>query len=301
MSDLERLKQMDPAEVQKRTYIAPKVLADLLEGRFDRLGLRAKAVGLVNILERELELDLRELRRQIDEYYGTQEQAEIEKLERLEEERKHSWIGWSLAVLLLIAMAGGYYYYFLKQKSSQEEPDPAKHPDPTYFAFETPSQPTPPLIQDQVLAEESSSSEEAESSSARQEEPSSQSSSSSSKVSSSKAAMEEQEVVPFQEEASSSLAFAPSSLRILPKSKLWVGVIYLDTYERKQYLTAQPIELNGSRDLLIVTGHGLLTIEAGSQRHELNKRGKQRFLYKDGSLEPIDAKTFRDYNRGRNW
>ncbi len=105
-----------------------------------------------------------------------------------------------------------------------------------------------------------------------------------------------------QEEASSSSeAVVYEDVVIRPRTKVWLGVIDAQTHKRYTRTTAQPWELDGNRSWLIVTGHGLLSIECGGVNASFAQRDRLLFLYEDGKCREIDAQEFRARNGGRIW
>lgn len=88
---------------------------------------------------------------------------------------------------------------------------------------------------------------------------------------------------------------------IRPRTKVWLGVIDAKTHKRYTRTTAQPWRLDGSKEWLIVTGHGLLSLECGGIDASFAQRDRLLFLYEDGKCRQIDAAEFRARNRGRIW
>lgn len=287
MSDIEKLKQMDPEEVYKKTYIAPKMVQALVEEDFKKIGNKSKALGFVKILERELGLDLGELRQRIEEYYG--DAVEYSQAFAINEKshiqhRSPLLFLFILAVLLIIGGIVGYRYL----ASSQ--------PKPSQQSFLAQSQPSFSNISS------SQSSSSAMATIETNESNQSQSLASSSEANlTTEANVSEVSESNESEVAEEPVASPPPQITLIPRKKLWVGIVYLDDYKRKNYITSSPIELNTSRDQLIVTGHGVLDIDIDGNITKYNSRHKLRFLYRARELEPIDAATFRQYNRGKNW
>ena len=274
---------MDPNEVFHKTYIAPKVLKNLLNGEFDKIGSRAKALGFVNILERELHLDLSELREMIQNYYDTHQEEPIQQKtqEPISKEESTSSLKYFVGVVVLLVLIGAYWGYakFGTTKKSvhsiQKSSEEVHSTQSSVSSKEDNMSATAPVLK----TNESNASEENISQPSVQESNESNESTNSEKIAS----------------------FKPPSIVLIPKKKLWVGIIYLDNYKKKVYITDSPIELNTSRDQLIVTGHGLFELGIDNNITDYKKRHKVRFLYRAGEIEEIDAKTFKEYNRGKNW
>lgn len=295
MSDLEKLKQLDPQEVFQKTYIAPKVLQQLINQDFSKIGNRAKALGFVTILERELGLDLSELRSKIEEFYGHREDGSISKTKEKEKKSSNIWIVW---IVFLLVVGVGIAVYWSKNISVQIESQKKEQSgffdvneseeNKTIFDSNESKKSVTEMIQRSDRFQKEPSNETNESNSTREMNE---------KIESNHIFQSNKDGnVTIQKEG----AFLPT-ITIVPKRKIWIGIIYLDNYKRKNYLTNKPIELNTSRDQLIVTGHGFFSIEVDGHRRDLNKTEKVRMLYRAGKIEIIDTTTFKHYNRGKNW
>ncbi len=319
---------MNPEEIYKKTFLLPKVIKALAEEDFDQLGNRTKALGFVSILERELHLDLSDLREKIEQHFakdGGKYDRVLEPGKTVSKDKTKL-----LLLLLLLSLLGAILYYLfygdenlvkkmegyfessssssiqalLSSSSSessqvtqppQEEPKEVEKEETLELTEKTTTAAIQTAFQQQDRFQEQEKPKEEEVSSIQE--------SSSSSAVSIVAEVSSSSIEVIEEETSSSSEKAiPTSLEIVPKAKLWIGVIYLDNHSKKTYLTSSPVQLDTTRDQLIYTGHGRFKIVAdGEVIEDLNSRGKQRFIYKDGQLEKIDRQTFRSYNRGRDW
>ncbi len=284
MSDFEKLKSMDIEEIHKKTYIARKNLKALLKKDFSKFD-RLKALGFVKIIEREFGLDLSELKEEIRDYFDKKESKkekieekveEVKKVEDRESNKKNLLIG---IIVVLIAL---FTIFFQSNKQST-----SKSISKSIEKNETNVTKKEPI----TIVEKNLSSKEA---SKIDETNISQSSQSSL----------EENTTEKNQTIKKSLSIKKSTIpkiTLIPKSKIWVGVIYLDNFRKKNYLTSLPIELNSSRDFLLLTGHGMLKIDIDSNITDYNSPKRLRFLYKDGNFTKIDEETFKEYNRGKNW
>lgn len=280
MSDIEKLKEMDLEEVHKKTYIAPKMLQALIEEDFKSLGNKSKALGFVKILERELDLDLGELRQKIEEYYANLVERPQDSVVEKPSKEKNFLLYFGVVVLLITGGAIlGYRYFTPSTPSSQSlksEPNFLASSSSSSLVFSASSS-SPLALTTQSSSSEGNSTLALSSESNRNE------------------------VEQTSESIKKPFSLTPPSITLIPRKKLWVGIVYLDNHKRKVYVTTSPIELNTSRDQLIVTGHGVLDIDIDGNITKYNSRHKLRFLYRANELEPIDAITFKQYNRGKNW
>lgn len=94
---------------------------------------------------------------------------------------------------------------------------------------------------------------------------------------------------------------ATTYLTIVPRARLWMGIIDLSNRKRSVEITKDPVELNASKPWLLVFGHGHFNIENGEQELKFKRQGKIRLLFEDGLVSEIDAEEYKARNGGRNW
>ena len=305
MSDFEKFKKIDEEEIFKKTYIAPKILRSLKEEKFESLCSKSRTMGFISILERELHLDLSELRQKALDYFAQHpdEQCDFEINEQVQKRKKRPFVKF---LLFLLLVAGAYAIYNTIQNKDEIKDLFIQN----FFASSSSSsvqQSSSFIVAKDEIGQSSIDSSSEQNMSSKQSS-STNSSSEEMAVSSEQEQNSSQEqnqtTVLVQEQNLSSSSSSKSALpqiTITPKQKVWVGIIYLDNYKKEQKITSLPIELNSSRDQLIVTGHGKLQISIDGQIKDFDTVKKQRFIYKDGSLEVIDKKSFKQYNKGRDW
>jgi hypothetical protein len=90
-------------------------------------------------------------------------------------------------------------------------------------------------------------------------------------------------------------------LEIFPKSKIWIGMIDLETFKKDQRLTADSIVLDTNRSWLLLFGHGYVDIQHNDERIKYADENRIRFLYEDGMLRELTRKEFKEFNRGQEW
>lgn len=91
------------------------------------------------------------------------------------------------------------------------------------------------------------------------------------------------------------------TLSIVTKTKVWIGYIELQTNKHYQTILTSELELDPSKDWLLVFGHSFIDIVVNGQVQEFTTTRNVRFLYKDGKVEPITSEEFKRYNKGRLW
>ena len=88
---------------------------------------------------------------------------------------------------------------------------------------------------------------------------------------------------------------------IAPNTKLWVGVIYLDTKKRGSYVVEGNLSIDTSRDQIITTGHGNLNLIQDGKTKKFKRQTAMKFLVKDNQITEINATKFKELNEGKFW
>jgi hypothetical protein len=93
----------------------------------------------------------------------------------------------------------------------------------------------------------------------------------------------------------------PLHLRIVPRGKLWLGIIDAETHKRRVEIITKPLELDGEKEWLILTGYGYLDMECGDTIKKFTETDKLLFLYEHGVCQQIDQAEFKARNKGKLW
>jgi len=91
------------------------------------------------------------------------------------------------------------------------------------------------------------------------------------------------------------------NLTIIPKSRIWVGVVDLENYKKKSYLKDTNITINKNHNFMIATGHGEFKLLFDDRILDFNTKNPVRFVVKDGNISQISRKEFIKLNRGKYW
>jgi len=91
------------------------------------------------------------------------------------------------------------------------------------------------------------------------------------------------------------------SFKIIPKAKLWMGYIDLETYKKQQKLFRDEFMLDPDKEWLLSLGHGSVSFDVGGEKIEFKSKKNMRFIYRDGKLKEINFKEFKRLNRGNEW
>lgn len=90
-------------------------------------------------------------------------------------------------------------------------------------------------------------------------------------------------------------------LVIKPVSRVWIGLIDIDSGTKTQKVTADPIVIDTSKKWLIVLGHGWIDIDTAEGTTPLKERDAVWFSFENGKLIPLSKEEFLARNNGNNW
>jgi hypothetical protein len=355
------LKELGLKEVSDKTFINQDNLATLLEKDFENIN-KTKALGFIQILQREFNVDLSELKKEYLQFNHShkKEQVAIEQedvVERiapplsLHEEEKPKKI--LMYILMGVAtLLGAYYLFSTKseippvvpmdlnvvknevvtkeakesllaldeayEKEVNESDDMDlnkvveemfKNSDINESDIDTENNQTDDTNKSNAVIEEKNESvmQSALNTPAKEEEVS--------------LADIEEEPVPkiipvietkksvWKERQESKKKTLPKKvensqqegLYIEPIQKAWVGVIYLDTMKKKDYLIRNRLKLDASKDQIILVGHKNFKIFNHKLEQGFKSKKMVRFLYRDGELTELSKREYLDYLGSTRW
>ncbi|WP_200762732.1 hypothetical protein [Nitrosophilus alvini] len=291
-NDLEKLKKIGIEEIHKRTYIAHRHIESLLEGDFSKFD-KVQALGFVKIIEREFDVDLNELRNDIKSRFSegadeVKSRKVLEKKEKLSANKKPTFP--FIAAVLIVLLAASVFLFYqndvsdsVESKKTEEEillQKSEEISDKKEFSEKS--------LQEMISQEKKEIEKNTEKLSSKDNFE---------KNDTLLPAAESEKILKKETAEEKKRRF----YAIEPKQKVWVGIIYLDNFKKKQLTTKEPVELNASRDQLIVTGHGMIRVLGDSNITDIKSKDKKYFLIQKGILKEIDKEEFKSFNRGRNW
>lgn len=88
---------------------------------------------------------------------------------------------------------------------------------------------------------------------------------------------------------------------INPTEKIWIGIIDLKTGSKITKTTDKFFEFDINKDQLVLTGHGLFTLNTKEKEEKFNDKNPHRFLIKKGDVNAISYDEFLKLNKGKAW
>ncbi|HHH20261.1 MAG TPA: hypothetical protein ENK86_07120 [Campylobacterales bacterium] len=312
--------------VSQKTNVSVENLSSLYEQNFDKLN-RVKALGFINILEREYpDIEIDDLREVIKGYYDSHKDAKDDEVVMVTQNMKNESAG-GLGFLKWLVLAGiiyGIWYLYNTGKlgnfsaSEQEETQlndrTALKSSVSESAVEniqikedgengktvkietkateinTTDSPLEESAEKVVLSETNATVE-------------SLNEANGTASASTENATEGEESNASTPDTEDNATVAIENLTINPtRGMLWYGFINIDTKERREFMNkvSTPFELNGGRWILM-TGHGYVDIVSEAETIEKADRVKHYFYIDSHEIREIDRKEFRKLNGGRGW
>ncbi len=315
---IEFLKAQGYKKISAKTFISDIELEHFLNKDFTNIN-KTRALGFIQILEREYNVNLDELKIAYLEYQNTNKKPEPETLfTETHIEEKKQWQKY-LPLIAFIALLSALAFYMINSTDAGKKPnqtDLTTHIEENKSTIKkaqnniekleqnnTITPPTPTLendldldkivldmMKDRNLTSTSISLESIDKNQTKEI----------------KAVPVEQEIpiaktiptaktIPIKKEKPNGEFF------IIPTQKAWVGIIYLDDFSKKDFLIRSKLPLDSSRDQLIVIGHKHFMIYNKTYSVKFMGKGPVRFIYRDGELMEISKKEFIRSGAGVAW
>jgi len=303
INPLEELKKIGVKRISEDTHILPSDIEAIINKEFNKLN-KTKAFGFIRILEREYKLDLSEWKKEYQEYLNSNKKEEPSEIfitvkEEKEEESENKLFLFLISIGVIIIAFLAYYFFnsvwdgssslknsSLKQEIQKNSPhskelqiSPSKEEGKTKDIKKT-------AAENYALTDKNETNETNKTTVTD--------------INETNLSLTQTDTFDKTQEQNITKNI-PTTFTIEPRTKVWAGVIFLDDYSKKQFLTDQNITLDPSKDFLIITGHGKIDIRIGEEKKHFDEGKKLYLLYKDKSLEQIDAETFKTINRGKSW
>jgi hypothetical protein len=263
MSDiLETIKKHDIVTIQHRTKISQYNIKALLERDFSKIK-KVQFLGFISILEREFDVDLSTYKEEYFAALGT-DHIKTPDVEVFVSEKEPITKG-SQRIIIFIVLALFTIAFF------------------AYINFVPDEKKVVRPLNDTVILEAKKELIRVE----KEENLIQKMETNTTLAKSDKAEITDEVIMP--------------KVTILPKRRVWMGLIPMAGGKRVQEIIDSAYDLNTSRSWLLVFGHGHIDIEYNKELLEYSSRKKLWFLYEDGQLSEINKEEFKRYNGGKGW
>ena len=266
MTGLDKLQEIGAHKIYEKTHIARKFVDDILNQKYSSMN-KIQFAGFISIIEREYNVDLHEL----TEAYTTQFNINNSKANEpfvvsQQESEKPSQTKFFYIAIGLVVMV---FAILMLKPSSQVD---VSTPEP--ILVETPS--VVNELNNTTIEEAKLNLNNLGNTTVKTEMLE---------------IVEEPRVEPAHR----------SKFEIKPRSKLWIGIVDLETFKRTQRLDSASFELDKDKDWLLVMGHGFVNFDVNGEEQKFKDEKKVWFSYENGVLSKLSRSEFKEKNRGKAW
>ncbi|NLK65926.1 MAG: hypothetical protein GX282_00400 [Campylobacteraceae bacterium] len=295
---LKKLEELGISEVAKATHIEAEYIKHIIDKNFDALkGRNIKA--FIKIIEREYDLDLGSW---VDEYRAhTMDNVEMEeepKFKKIREERvyikRDSALPKYIFILVLIIATGWAIVNFKLYDISKFFQDSNK----TALNYSTNS----------TMIEEAGDKLEKTGIEIIKLEPKEELNALErlalidENLTDENLTLEDENLtIEEEKEETPEMVVSSSDISMVPGDKIWVGMINLETGKKSTITTDKEFKFELDKEQLVLTGHGLFSINRGGELEKFNDKNPHRFHIKDGKVTQISYDEFLKLNKGKAW
>ncbi|MDE7175593.1 MAG: hypothetical protein K2N75_06080 [Helicobacter sp.] len=312
MEDIEKLKKIGAREISKHTHMALNKIQFILDSNFEALQDHTTTIGLIKILEREYNVNLQKWQEEYNEFWNNRPDQKLESLETvinfkvthevIKQNNSQKYL--ILSAIIILFLGVGFYAWTNFSDNSAKEI--IKEPTPIESQH---TNPDTELENMQNTENNATENVEAPTTSAKDESLPTNTS----LDASASAPLNEIPQVANTENAQDSIQSTPNTptqavtasthkLEIVPRSNVWVGIVYLDTRKKTSLLTSNSIEIDLTRPQTIITGHGMLDLNNNGELTNYNKAEKMLFLVDEaGNFSEITLAQYNQHTRGLGW
>ncbi|MEA1913786.1 MAG: hypothetical protein U9N30_00580 [Campylobacterota bacterium] len=281
-------KQIDVDKISQKTHISVLNINHLLNLEFDKLNA-LKTNSFIAIIEREMQMDLSEIRESSQAYYKTQKSTPSVLIKEYDEINNTSnKLKYIIIVILLLSSA---YGLFLISKDMTFNND-----NITIKTIEDEiiNKPAKEIVKiEEVLkveeVEKLEDVEEEKLSPLTEEE-----------ITQDTTEAVEHDKQDVEDQIKEEIATEPieqviveieKSIKVVSKQKVWIGVTYLDDLKFDNF-TKKEFAFDATRDFVAVFGHNYIKIITHDNEYDYkNEQSKRRISYIDGEVSIITKKS----------
>lgn len=311
MEDIEKLKNIGAREISKHTHMALNKIQNILDSNFAELKDHTTTIGLIKILEREYNVDLQKWQEEYNEFCNNHQEPNPENLESVINFKiTHEMTGQNnsktyiiASAIILVLLGVGFYVYTNFSSNSVKIADTATSQEPTE------SQTFSPATEENATSNVENNStiggENAKTLANSEPLPTNNSlDASASAPINSQPKNEEQDSLQTAQTTQNNTAstVAKHKLEIIPRSNVWVGIVYLDTRKKTSLLTSTALEIDLTRPQTIITGHGMLDLNNNGELTNYNQAEKMLFMVDEaGNFSQITLTQYNQHTKGLGW
>ena len=310
MSELENLKEIGIKEISRKTHIEPTFLQYIFDKNFEKLS-RLNIRGYAKILQREYGIDLSELLAEYDAFMqeNTPDDSHKTKIspkiasytpDDITNQRQGGGYGFFFWVIILAIIGGGAYYFdaykYVQNFIATLNED---NTSVSYSQSSIVNEVKKNIIDTNVTITQNTPKIEANASNVKISAPAEQNASANvSNLEQNAPKIEAARPAPKVEE---NLTKPLNEAIIMPKQKVWIGIINLENGQKVSSDTSKDVSINLDQRQLVVCGNGNIEVKIGDKVTKYNPSRPTRFLVENGEMKFISYDEFVELNKGKSW
>ena len=310
MSELENLKEIGIKEISRKTHIEPTFLQYIFDKNFEKLS-RLNMRGYAKILQREYGVDLSELLAEYDAFMqeNTPDDSHKTKVSPkiasytpgdITNQRQGGGSGFFFWVIILAIIGGGAYYFdaykYVQNFIATLNED---NTSVSYSQSSIVNEVKKNIIDTNVMITQNTPKIEANASSVKISAPAEQNASTNvSNLEQNTPKVEAAQPAPKIEE---NLTKPLNEAIIMPKQKVWIGIINLENGQKVSSDTSKDVSINLDQRQLVVCGNGNIEVKIGDKVTKYNPSRPARFLVENGEMKFVSYDEFVELNKGKSW
>ena len=310
MSELENLKEIGIKEISRKTHIEPTFLQYIFDKNFEKLS-RLNIRGYAKILQREYGVDLSELLAEYDAFMqeNTPDDSHKTKVspkiasytpDDITNQRQSGGSGFFFWIIILAIIGGGAYYFdaykYVQNFIATLNED---NTSVSYSQSSIVNEVKKNIIDTNVTITQNAPKIEANSSNVKISAPAEQNASTNvSNLEQNAPKVEAAQPTPKVEE---NLTKPLNEAIIMPKQKVWIGIINLENGQKVSSDTSKDVSINLDQRQLVVCGNGNIEVKIGDKVTKYNPSRPARFLVENGEMKFVSYDEFVELNKGKSW
>lgn len=277
--DFEKLKNIGAQKIHERTHIARAYVQAILHESFEEMN-NVQLLGFISILEREYSLDLSGLKQKAKEYFKnspsiTQNTGSVKIFKASNKRRNLIWI-YTAIIIVIVAISAIFSTDSSNNEISKIDNSAINDAKNNIINIVEDKNRSALDENQSIKSEEALKSEEL--------------------IKQDQVSKEQESIIKEDNIKDENL-----SLKIMPKSRVWLGYIDLSNHKKHQSIFSDEFVLDPKKDWLLAFGHGHIDIEVNGVVTKYKNPRNVRFSYIDSELKEIDLEEFKRLNEGSGW
>ncbi|MFC2491781.1 MAG: phosphatidylglycerophosphate synthase [Campylobacter curvus] len=328
MNELEILKEIGIKEISRKTHIEPVFLQSIVDKDFAKL-VRLNAKGYIKILQREYNIDLGWWLEEYESFLNENKPDESKKTkinpkissytsDEIVTQRSGGSLGWLFWVVILALIAFGAYYFDI-YKYAQSIPSffSDENRSAVYSESSIVSEVKKNIIDTNITITQAGGERLSADKNASQSErevtaPAEQNLSApqlaaqdvklDQNAGTQSSALEKLTTsISSKDTNSSEFIGSADEALIIPKQKVWIGIINLENGQKISSDSNKNVSINLKQRQLIVCGNGSIELKVGDKVSRFTPSRPARFLVENGEIKSISYDEFIALNKGKSW